>query len=325
LSAGSKEGAGAPQCAEDQRGLVFNIQKFSLHDGSGIRTLVFLKGCPLRCRWCANPEGQATHPELAFNSDRCIGTTECGRCIEVCGEGAIEPSGDGKVRVDRALCNNCGDCIAACPSRALELFGTYMSVDEMVAVVEEDSAFYARSGGGLTLSGGEPLVQAEFAIALLKRAQERGIDTALETSGHCRWDDLERACAHVSQLFFDIKSLNLEKHGREVGIGGKTILRNLRRLVERLPGLPIVVRTPVIPGFNDSDEEIAAIANLVGQLPGELGYELLPYHGFGGPKYLQLGMPYDLEELSPPSPQQMDRLLRIAEAARVPDEETPRE
>jgi len=127
----------------DRVGMVFNIQKFSLHDGSGIRTLVFLKGCPLGCRWCSNPEGQASHPQLAFNPERCIGTAECTRCLETCGQGAIDRSGDGKVRVDRRLCDDCGECVDACPARALELFGRYMSVDETIAIVEDDGGFYA--------------------------------------------------------------------------------------------------------------------------------------------------------------------------------------
>jgi pyruvate formate lyase activating enzyme len=292
--------------------LIFNIQKFSLHDGSGIRTLVFLKGCPLSCRWCSNPEGQASRPQLAFNPDRCIGTGECTRCIEKCAQDSIDRSEDGKVRVDRRLCNDCGECADACPSGALELFGRTMSVEEIIAVVEEDSAFYARSGGGLTLSGGEPLTQAEFAIALLRRARQRGIHTALETSGHCRWEDLERACSHLDQLFFDVKSLNPERHRQDVGVESKTILSNLQRLSERFTDLPVTIRTPVIPGFNDSEQEIAAIADWVSQLPGELQYELLPYHGFGGPKYLQLGIEYALEDLAPPSRQQMDRLQQIA-------------
>lgn len=296
------------------RGLIFNIQKFSLHDGSGIRTLVFLQGCPLACSWCSNPEGQARSPELAFDVNKCIGTVECDRCLRACGAGAIADSEDGKVQIDRKLCNDCGDCVDACPSTALELLGRQMSVAEVMAVVEEDSSFYARSGGGLTLSGGEPLAQAGFAVELLKAARSRGIDTALETSGHCRWEDLQNLCRHVDQVFYDVKSADSARHEDHVKVGNGLILRNLRKLCEHFPDLPIVVRTPIIPGFNDSPGDVAAIARLVSDLPGSRRHELLPYHGFGEPKYRRLGKEYPLRDLEPPSEEEMARLREVAGA-----------
>ncbi len=303
-----------PGRGAESRGLIFNIQKFSLHDGSGIRTLVFLQGCPLACRWCSNPEGQVHLPELAFNASKCIGTVECGKCVPACGARAIVHSDDGKVEIDRERCNDCGDCVDACPARALELFGRTMSVDEVMGVVEEDSSFYARSGGGLTLSGGEPLAQAGFALALLKAARSRGIDTALETSGHCRWEDLKDVCRHVDQVFFDIKSVDCAKHEDHVGVGNRRILGNLRKLCEHFPDLSIVVRTPIVPGFNDSPGDVGAIADFVKELPGPRRYELLPYHGFGESKYRQLGKEYPLRELEAPSEQQMARLREVAGA-----------
>ena len=166
-----------PNKGEEDSGLIFNVQKFSLHDGTGIRTLVFFKGCPLKCRWCSNPEGQSYSPELAFNANKCIGTAECDWCMRVCKLEAIREGADGKIEIDRNACDNCGECAEACPSKALELFGKYMTVDEVISVVEEDSGFYARSGGGLTLSGGEPLSQAEFAARLLKTASVGSILT----------------------------------------------------------------------------------------------------------------------------------------------------
>ena len=296
----------------DDTGLVFNIQKFSLHDGAGIRTLVFLKGCPLKCAWCANPEGQSHRPELAFNTDMCIGVAECGLCLEACGPQAVSSTTDGKIAIDRGLCSDCGDCAEACPSKALKLFGDRMSVGEALKVVEEDSAFYARSGGGLTLSGGEPLAQADFAIHLLEAARARGIDTAIETTGYCAWDTLEAACGAANRIFYDVKSLDSEKHKRETGVDNKLILENLERLRERFSGLSITARTPIVPGFNDSPEDIEAISRYLRSLPGDIEHELLPYHGFGESKYGQLGIRYPMKNLEPPSEQRMVALRGVS-------------
>jgi len=296
-------------------GLVFNIQKFSLHDGAGIRTLVFLKGCPLTCDWCSNPEGQSYSPELAYNADKCIGEAECERCARVCAAGAIRMGDGGKAEIDRRLCNDCGDCVEACPSKALELFGTYMNIDDIIRVVEEDGGFYARSGGGLTLSGGEPLSQPRFVERLLETARRRGIDTALETTGFCNWKDLESVCGHINQIFFDIKSLDSEKHRNGAGVDNALILENFRKLRKGFPELNIIVRTPVIPRFNDSPEDIKAIADFISEVGGSCEYELLPYHGFGEPRYRQLGKAYPLSDYKPPCQEHMAKLREAAQSA----------
>ncbi len=299
---------------ESVRGLVFNIQRFSLHDGSGIRTLVFLKGCPLSCLWCANPEGQGYAPELACRPEKCIGVTECDRCREVCEVDAIRFGQEGRVEIDRERCTGCGACVDACPSKALELFGTWMSVDELIRVVEEDGSFYARSGGGVTLSGGEPLAQTAFALAFLDKARTRGIDTAVETSGLCRWEDLEQVCRLVNQVFFDVKILDRRRHEEGAGVGNERILENLWRLSEVFPDLPVTVRTPVVPGFNDAPEDIRAIGDFLDRLPGgPVEYELLPYHRFGESKYGQLGKVYPLQGLEPPKKEQIEDLRHLLE------------
>ena len=300
-----------PNKGEEDNGLIFNVQKFSLHDGAGIRTLVFFKGCPRKCKWCSNPEGQSYSPELAFNTNKCIGTAECDWCMRACKLEAIREGADGKIEIDKNACDNCGECAEACPSKALELFGAYMTVDEVISVVEEDSGFYARSGGGLTLSGGEPLSQAEFAAKLLKTARARGIDTAIETTGHCAWEDLANICPHVNQIFFDIKSMDADKHKAGIGVGSERILENLRKLSKTFPEIPLTVRTPIIPGFNDSPEDIRAIVNFLSDTSRACEYELLPYHRFGEPKYRQIGKEYPLQEIEPPSQERMTILREV--------------
>jgi len=233
-------------------GLIFNIQRFSLHDGPGIRDLIFLKGCASRCKWCSNPESQNAFPEIAYNHQRCIGIIECGLCGEVCPVDAIKKSPGGKIKIDRRLCTNCGRCAEACAASALKLFGAFMSVDEVLSVIEEDSAFYWRSGGGITISGGDPLSQPEFVQELLRDGRARGLDTAIETSGYGYWEDVSRICKYANLVFYDIKCLDPKRHKAFTGISNELILENISKLSLQFPQTPIVVRTPVIPGFNDS-------------------------------------------------------------------------
>ncbi len=294
------------------RGWIFNIQKFSLHDGAGIRTVVFLKGCPLACRWCSNPESQAYRPELLYARDRCIGEHECDRCIRVCKAAAIGRDADGKAAIDRSLCNNCGDCAGACPSKALEVSGTLVSVDEVIRAVEQDSGFYVRSGGGLTLSGGEPLAQDSFAERLLATARRRGLDTAIETSGFCRWEALQRVAPLVDQLFYDIKCLDTEKHRVATGVSNEIVLDNFQKLRRDFPATVVVVRTPIIPGLNDSREDIQAIARFIDSAGGATAHELLAYHGFGEPKYQRLGRTYPLGCVETASDESMAVLRKAA-------------
>lgn len=293
-------------------GIVFDFQRFSLHDGTGIRTIVFLKGCPLTCAWCSNPEGQSRRPELLYSPGRCIGTEQCERCLGACPLRAIASSKDGKIEVKRGICDDCGECADRCPGGALEICGRLVSVDDVIRQIEADGAFYVRSGGGLTISGGEPLAQPRFVRDLLVAARRRGLDTVIETCGVCAWQTLAEIAPLVDQIFYDIKCIDPSRHEEATGVSNQRILENFRKLREHFPDLPVVVRTPVVPGFNDFDEEVRAIADFVEGAGGASAYELLPYHAFGAPKYSKLGRAYPLAHIVPPSEEKMSNLRSIA-------------
>jgi pyruvate formate lyase activating enzyme len=278
------------------QGIVFNIQNYSVHDGEGIRTLIFLKGCPLRCKWCSNPESHKKQPELAFNPRKCLTTEKCTRCIKACPNGALSASEKLMPVFDPEKCVRCHTCAEACPSNALSVYGETMTVEEVVTRVEKDDAFYARSGGGMTLSGGEAMAQPVFAAALLREARRRRIHCMIETCGHCEWEALAEACASLNALIMDIKCMDTIKHREFTGVGNELILENFAKICESFPDLPIMVRTPVIPGFNDTEEDIRAILEFLPERKG-LSYELLPYHRFGQPKYDYLGKTYAMGDL----------------------------
>jgi pyruvate formate lyase activating enzyme len=278
-----------------QSGNVFSIQKYSVHDGPGIRTVVFLKGCPLRCAWCSNPESQLLTPELAYNRNKCLGLDKCVRCVKVCEAGALTEDAEGKLSIDRTLCTQCQKCAAACPAGAMITYGEETSVDAALRRVEEDGLFYSRSGGGMTLSGGEPFLQAEFATALLREAQNRCINTAVESCGAASYDTFKDALQYVDTLMFDVKSLNDDKHREFTGHSNERILHNLRRIREDYPSLAIRVRTPIIPGFNDTEDDVRSIIAFLETLPGDkVEYEILEYHRMGQPKYESTGREYPL-------------------------------
>ena len=266
--------------------LVFNIQKFSVHDGPGIRTLVFFKGCPLKCRWCSNPESQSPLPEFAWNSTRCL---HCGECVKRCRSGALSMNDQGSPVVDRSICRPAKGCVCelCCPGGAIKIYGQHKSIEEILRVCQQDEMFYSRSGGGLTIGGGEPLFQPEAAIALLSAAKAKRIHTTIETCGYVRREDLLEACRYLDCLYFDIKSMNDEKHLAQTGVHTALIHSNLEAVRQTFPDLAIRVRTPVIPGFNDTEEDIRAITRYVRGL-GVPAYELLPYHRYGEQKYLML-------------------------------------
>lgn len=298
----------------NQSGMVFNIQHYSVHDGPGIRTIAFVKGCPLRCEWCSNPESQQQHSELGYNPNKCIGTKACFKCAEVCIYKAIKTDNDGKIQIDRQLCKKCLLCTEVCPAKALDVFGRLVSVDDIIKEVEKDSVFYARSGGGLTFSGGEPLMQADFVAATLKEARRRSIKTTIETCGYADWTSVEKVCQQLNSVIWDIKCMDSVKHKKFTGIPNELILDNFEKLCTNFPQLPKLVRTPLIPDFNDSKEDIEAIVAFLKGKPN-IRYELLPYHRLGQQKYYYLGREYSWAGIELNS-KKFEKLKEIADSLR---------
>jgi pyruvate formate lyase activating enzyme len=298
-------------------GTIFNIQRFSIHDGPGIRTTVFFKGCPLRCFWCHNPEGLRKIREIQFESERCIG---CGECARVCPEGAQELV-DGVRIYHRERCVVCGTCVESCFAGGLQMVGQEISADQVLAEILVDRAFYATSGGGVTLSGGEPMLQPTFALSILEGCKAAGIHTALETTTHFRWETLAQALPLTDLFMIDIKHTDPEKHRAATGVSNERILANIRRLAAT--GKPIIFRTPVVPGVNDTVEEIGAIADFVREVgrtqledgtyhPERVSLELLAFHKLAADKYRSLGLEYPAAHLEPPTKEHMAALVNTA-------------
>ena len=281
---------GPEQINYEKKGIVFNVQRFSVRDGDGIRTIVFLKGCPLQCRWCSNPESQTLKPMLLYSVKECI---HCGRCIATCRQHALSP--DNPTFVDRTKCITCGECTAVCPVGALTIKGKYMTVAEVIRDLKKDEAAYRRSGGGITVSGGEGLVQHDFLVELLKACHAQGWTTCLETTGFAPPEVIEQVFPHVDQTLMDIKCMDPEKHKAHCGVGNELILQNAPRITKLSR---TTIRVPVIPGFNYSEEDIRQIVEYVKtNLPDVKAIHLLPYHALGSNKYALLGREYEMETL----------------------------
>jgi pyruvate formate lyase activating enzyme len=292
------------------KGRVFNIQRYSIHDGGGIRTLVFLKGCPLRCLWCCNPESQKGEPELGFIESRCVGEGACGApCLSACPVKAIQLNGQGKPLIDRKACDACSKCADLCSKDALKVVGREMTIDEVMAEVEKDKAFYRRSGGGMTVGGGEPLAQYGFAEELLEAAQEAYLHTALETCGHAPWPHLEAVLKHVDLLQFDLKHLDPTKHQELTGQSNELILDNLKKVLSVKSPQDVIIRIPVVPGCNDSVENIRETARFILGL-GFGQVELIPYHRLGVSKYAQYDMVYPLASGQQSPKEHLDELRK---------------
>ena len=276
---------------DEVKGIVFNIQRFSVQDGPGIRTTVFLKGCPLECPWCSNPESIKPYPEVAHVAAMC---KQCGSCIKVCDLKAISFAEKG-IKIDREKCNNCGKCVEVCINDALKLFGNEVSVEEVLDEAIKDKLYYHSSDGGVTASGGEALRQARFVSALFELCHEEGIHTTLDTSGHCRQADMEMVLEHTDLVLFDLKLIDPGSHIAILKASNQPIHRNARLIVER--GVPMIVRIPLIPGLTDTDENLEGVANFVRELDSELPINILPYHRMGMGKYPMLDREYKLSEL----------------------------
>ncbi len=276
-------------------GWIWDIQRYALHDGPGIRSLVFFKGCPLRCRWCCNPESHQRRPAIAWLAANCLG---CDLCRAVCPAGAVQVV-DGERRIDDQRCDLCGRCVARCPGGALTQLGRETTVEAVLAEVTRDGIFYQRSGGGLTLSGGEPTAQPAFARELLRRykLEEYGPHAAVETCGYAPWEDLAAVLEYADLVLYDLKIMDPERHRQATGVDNARILANAVRVARAGPLL--VIRLPLIPGYTDDEANVRAVAHFARELPGVDEIHLLPYHRLGEQKYTRLGRPYPLHGTAP--------------------------
>ena len=289
--------------AQRTTGIVFDIQRFAIHDGPGIRTLVFMKGCPLRCWWCQNPEGLVTSKSLGYFEYRCI---QSKRCIPSCPSRALSFDGDSLV-IDRAACNECASCVEACPSGALSITGREIDAGELVKEIEKDILLFDNSGGGVTFSGGEPLFQPAFLKESLIQCRSRGIHTALETSGHAPPETFESIIDYVDLFLFDLKLLNEEEHRKYTGVSNDLIKRNLITLVTRKRREDVILRFPVIPGISDTEKNVEEFLNFVRGLDGIREVDLLPYHDVSE-KYRRLGLKYRMNVHAAPSEEKLNRI-----------------
>ena len=278
------------ESATDER-LVLSISRMTIHNGPGLRTVIYLKGCPLRCLWCSTPESQKTGREVAVYPNKCI---RCDECISMCPLDAITVT-DETVSIDRSVCNNCGRCVEVCYSEAIQLLGQSWTIKELVDEVTKDSAFYKRSGGGVVISGGEPLLNPDFITKLLRGLKKERINIGIDTCGYIPWVNIEKTLSYVDFFLWDIKHMDAQRHRELTGVSNELILSNARAVSEN--NIPLYIRIPVIPGYNDSEENIRAICEFSQDLSSVAEIHLVPLHHLGKGRYESLGRSYPISDI----------------------------
>ena len=280
------------------KGVVFNVQRFTIHDGPGLRTELFLKGCPLRCKWCSNPESWKIGIEPGVYKTKCISYKKCGSCADACPEGDLITFYRGKIKeIDRAKCTKCMKCYDECPSDAIKKWGNEMSVEECMDVIRRDRGYYDRSGGGVTVSGGDPLMQSDFVLELFKACKAEGIHTCCETTLHSKWENIEKLLPYTDLWISDLKHMDPKVHKKYTGLSNRQVLANMKKLVKK--DVDLILRIPVIPDVNDDMENIEATADFIlNDLKGRVRtLQLLSFMRLGVEKYESLNIPYGMGDI----------------------------
>jgi pyruvate formate lyase activating enzyme len=292
------------------KGTIFDIKRFATGDGPGIRGLIFLKGCPLRCRWCANPESQNIRPEIIYYKSNCVG---CGKCIESCQYEAVKEDETFGILTNQKKCKLTGDCVEACLYDAREIVGEVKTVNDVLNLIRKDRRFYDHSGGGITLTGGEPLFQCEFSVELLKAFKRENINTAIETTGYTSRDCLEKVVKYLDLIFYDFKHIDEEKHREYTGVSNKIIKENLVWLNNQLNEPKIIIRIPYIPKHNSAVSTQEKMYKYLKQFDNVKRIEIMPYHRLGASKYEGLGIEYELKDILPVEKKELKHLVELGE------------
>lgn len=284
--------------------LIFDIKRYAINDGPGIRVVIFFKGCNLHCAWCHNPESISAKVEKMYAPAKCI---KCGSCVEACSKNAIKLTPDGII-TDPDLCKTCGKCAEVCPTKAIEMSGKVMSVAEIIGIIEKERIFFDQSGGGVTFSGGEPLVHSKILMELLHECRKRKIHTAIDTAGHTSVETILEVAKHTDLFLYDLKMMETSMHRKWTLLGNENIIQNLKAIAET--GSNIIIRIPLIGGINDTDENIELTAKFISELAGEKKLvHLLPYHSIAENKYMKLGKSGDFEKLKAPDKETLNRVI----------------